>query len=81
VAQAVDAVAKARNGRTHGARPEKVVLTGMSARRKSPTIQLNGTFMAVYAKWLLTTLYGHCNPHVDIPELAGLYRNGPAQAG
>jgi len=66
VAQAVDAVSKAGT----------VVLTGMSDPTEVPTIQLNGTFMAVYAKRLLTTLYGHCNPHVDIPKLAGLYRNG-----
>jgi S-(hydroxymethyl)glutathione dehydrogenase/alcohol dehydrogenase len=66
VAQAVDAVSKAGT----------VVLTGMSDPTEVPTIQLNGTFMAVYAKRLLTTLYGHCNPHVDIPRLAELYRSG-----
>jgi Zn-dependent alcohol dehydrogenase len=66
VTQAVDAVSKAGT----------VVLTGMSDPTEVPTIQLNGTFMAVYAKRLLTTLYGHCNPHVDIPRLAKLYRNG-----
>lgn len=66
VANAVDAVSKFGT----------VVLTGMSDPTEVPTIQLNGTFMAVYAKRLLTTLYGNCNPHVDIPRLAKLYRTG-----
>ena len=66
VAQAVETVSKAGT----------VVLTGMSDPTEVPTIQLNGVFMAVYAKRLLTTLYGNCNPHVDIPQLAKLYQAG-----
>jgi alcohol dehydrogenase (nicotinoprotein) len=66
VEQAVAAVAKG------GA----IVLTGMSDPTDVPTVQLNGTRLSSHAKRLLGTLYGNCNPRVDIPWLVQLYRNG-----
>jgi S-(hydroxymethyl)glutathione dehydrogenase/alcohol dehydrogenase len=66
VAQAVDATAK---GGT-------IVLTGMSDPLTTPNVQLHGTRFSSYAKTLVGTLYGNCNPHLDIPRLAGLYRDG-----
>ena len=66
VSQAADAVSK--GGR--------IVLTGMSDPTELPTISLHGNLIASFAKTLYGTLYGGCNPHVDIPRLANLYRNG-----
>jgi len=66
VSQAAEAVSK--GGR--------IVLTGMSDPTDAPTIALHGNLIAAFAKTLYGTLYGGCNPHVVIPRLADLYRNG-----
>jgi S-(hydroxymethyl)glutathione dehydrogenase/alcohol dehydrogenase len=66
VSQAFDATAK--GGR--------IVLTGMSDPTDVPNVQLHGNILSSYAKTLVGTLYGNCNPHLDIPRLVDLYRDG-----
>ena len=66
VAQAVDAVSKGGDGRPdRDVRPER-----------GPHHPAQRDLHGRLRETALTTLYGHCNPHVDIPRLIGLYRAG-----
>ncbi|ORA26275.1 alcohol dehydrogenase [Mycobacterium aquaticum] len=53
-----------------------VVLTGVSDYYDDNTIELPGTWLTLFQKKLVGTLYGNCNPHVDIPRLLGLAKRG-----
>lgn len=52
-----------------------LVLTGMG-KMEEPTIQLPGTVASLYRKRIIGSLFGDCNPVVDIPKILGLYKNG-----
>ena len=52
-----------------------VVLTGLN-KVMEPNIQLPGTVMTLYRKSLKGSLFGDCNPTVDIPKILGLYQSG-----
>jgi S-(hydroxymethyl)glutathione dehydrogenase/alcohol dehydrogenase len=52
-----------------------VVLTGLN-KVMEPNIQLPGTVMTLYRKTLKGSLFGDCNPTVDIPKILGLYQAG-----
>jgi alcohol dehydrogenase/S-(hydroxymethyl)glutathione dehydrogenase/alcohol dehydrogenase len=53
-----------------------VVLTGVSDHYDDNTIQLPGAMLTLFQKKVVGTLYGHCNPHVDIPRLLNLAKSG-----
>jgi S-(hydroxymethyl)glutathione dehydrogenase/alcohol dehydrogenase len=52
-----------------------VVLTAMAGMR-ARTIALPGTIATLWKKTIKGSLFGDCNPTVDIPRLLGLYRTG-----
>ncbi|MDQ6849987.1 MAG: NDMA-dependent alcohol dehydrogenase [Actinomycetota bacterium] len=52
-----------------------IVLTGLN-KMMEPTIQLPGTILTLWKKTVKGTLFGDCNPTVDIPRILGLYQNG-----
>jgi Zn-dependent alcohol dehydrogenase len=52
-----------------------VVLTALS-RALEQTIELPGALMTTYRKTLKGSLFGDCNPTVDIPRILGLYQSG-----
>ena len=52
-----------------------VVLTGLN-KVMEQTIELPGTIMTLYRKTLKGSLFGDCNPTVDIPRILGLYQSG-----
>jgi NDMA-dependent alcohol dehydrogenase len=53
-----------------------LVLTGLSDEMSEITVELPGGILSMYAKRVLGSLYGGCNPRNDIPRLLGLYRAG-----
>jgi hypothetical protein len=53
-----------------------LVLTGMADEFTDVNVQLSGGILSMYAKRVLGTVYGGCNPHDDIPRLLDLYRSG-----
>ena len=52
-----------------------VVLTGLN-KIMEQTIELPGTIMTLYRKTVKGSLFGDCNPTVDIPKILGLYQSG-----
>jgi NDMA-dependent alcohol dehydrogenase len=52
-----------------------VVLTGLN-KLEETTIQLPGTILTLFRKQLRGSLFGDCNPTVDIPRILGLYQSG-----
>lgn len=53
----------------------KVVLTGLN-KLDEINIQLPGSIMTLFRKELRGSLFGDCNPTVDIPKILGLYQSG-----
>ncbi|MFI5952669.1 NDMA-dependent alcohol dehydrogenase [Cryptosporangium sp. NPDC051539] len=52
-----------------------VVLTALN-KLDEINIQLPGTIMTLFRKQLRGSLFGDCNPTVDIPRILGLYQDG-----
>ena len=52
-----------------------VVLTALN-KFMEQTIELPGTIMTLYRKTVKGSLFGDCNPTVDIPKILGLYQSG-----
>jgi S-(hydroxymethyl)glutathione dehydrogenase/alcohol dehydrogenase len=52
-----------------------VVITGLN-KTTEQTIELPGTIMTLFRKTVKGSLFGDCNPTVDIPKLLGLYQSG-----
>lgn len=52
-----------------------VVLTGIN-KLDEMNIQLPGTIATLFRKQIRGSLFGDCNPTVDIPRILGLYKNG-----
>ncbi|MGI8665574.1 MAG: Zn-dependent alcohol dehydrogenase [Jatrophihabitans sp.] len=52
-----------------------VVLTGLN-KVMEQTIELPGTILTLYRKSIKGSLFGDCNPTVDIPKILGLYQSG-----
>jgi Zn-dependent alcohol dehydrogenase len=52
-----------------------VVLTGLN-KLMEQTIQLPGTILTLFRKSVKGSLFGDCNPTVDIPKILGLYQSG-----
>ena len=52
-----------------------VVLTGLN-KVMEQTIELPGTILTLYRKTVKGSLFGDCNPTVDIPKILGLYQAG-----
>ena len=53
----------------------KVVLTGLN-KLEETNIQLPGSILTLFRKELRGSLFGDCNPTVDIPRILGLYQSG-----
>lgn len=53
-----------------------LVLAGMADDFNDMNVQLSGQLLSLFAKRVLGTLYGGCNPHYDIPRLLAMYRGG-----
>jgi S-(hydroxymethyl)glutathione dehydrogenase/alcohol dehydrogenase len=53
----------------------KVVLTGLN-KLDETNIQLPGSILTLFRKELRGSLFGDCNPTVDIPRILGLYQSG-----
>ncbi len=53
----------------------KVVLTGLN-KLEETNIQLPGSVLTLYRKEIRGSLFGDCNPTVDIPRILGLYQSG-----
>jgi NDMA-dependent alcohol dehydrogenase len=53
----------------------KVVLTGLN-KLEEMNIQLPGSILTLFRKELRGSLFGDCNPTVDIPRILGLYQSG-----
>ncbi|WP_436697721.1 NDMA-dependent alcohol dehydrogenase [Nocardioides sp. BYT-33-1] len=53
----------------------KVVLTGLN-KLEEMNIQLPGSILTLFRKELRGSLFGDCNPTVDIPRILGLYQAG-----
>lgn len=53
----------------------KIVLTGLN-KLEETNIQLPGSVLTLYRKELRGSLFGDCNPTVDIPRILGLYQSG-----
>ncbi len=52
-----------------------VVLTGLN-KLMEQNIELPGTIMTLWRKTVKGSLFGDCNPTVDIPKILGLYQSG-----
>lgn len=52
-----------------------VVLTGLN-KLEEQTIQLSGSLLTLFRKRVVGSLFGDCNPMVDIPKILGLYQSG-----
>jgi NDMA-dependent alcohol dehydrogenase len=52
-----------------------VVLTGLN-KVELPTIQLSGSILTLFRKTVKGSLFGDCNPTIDIPRILGLYQAG-----
>ncbi|HEY2223960.1 zinc-binding dehydrogenase, partial [Actinomycetospora sp.] len=52
-----------------------VVLTGLN-KLTEQNVQLPSAIMTLFKKTLKGTLFGDCNPTVDIPKILGLYQSG-----
>lgn len=52
-----------------------VVLTGLN-KMEMNNIQLPGSVLTLYRKEVRGSLFGDCNPTVDIPKILGLYQSG-----
>ncbi|WP_412519773.1 NDMA-dependent alcohol dehydrogenase [Actinomadura madurae] len=53
-----------------------IVLVGLANDYSENTIQLSGSMLTLFEKRIVGTLYGSCNPSVDIPRLLGMARQG-----
>ena len=52
-----------------------VVLTGLN-KLDAKTVNIPGALFTLFKKTVKGTLFGDCNPTVDIPKLLGLYQSG-----
>ena len=52
-----------------------VVLTGLN-KLMEQNIELPGTILTLFRKSIKGSLFGDCNPTVDIPKILGLYQSG-----
>ncbi|NMO03192.1 NDMA-dependent alcohol dehydrogenase [Gordonia sp. TBRC 11910] len=52
-----------------------VVITGLNKLTET-TIQLPGSILTLFRKNVKGSLFGDCNPTVDIPRILGLYQSG-----
>ena len=52
-----------------------VVLTGLN-KFSEQNIELPGTILTLFRKKIVGSLFGDCNPTVDIPRILGLYQSG-----
>ncbi|CRK56109.1 Alcohol dehydrogenase [Alloactinosynnema sp. L-07] len=52
-----------------------VVVTGLN-KLDEQTIQLPGSILTLFRKTIKGSLFGDCNPTVDIPKILGLYQSG-----
>ncbi|RJQ86616.1 NDMA-dependent alcohol dehydrogenase [Amycolatopsis panacis] len=52
-----------------------VVLTGLN-KLSVNNVTLPGSILTLFKKTVKGSLFGDCNPTVDIPKILGLYRNG-----
>lgn len=52
-----------------------VVVTGLN-KLEEQTIQLPGSILTLFRKNIKGSLFGDCNPTVDIPRILGLYQSG-----
>lgn len=53
-----------------------IVLTGVSDHFDEVSIQLSGTFLTLFQKRIIGTLFGDCTPHLDVPVLLDLAAQG-----
>jgi NDMA-dependent alcohol dehydrogenase len=53
-----------------------IVLTAVSDDMSELSIQLPGSMLTLFQKKIVGSLFGACNPHVDIPRLLDLARAG-----
>jgi len=53
-----------------------IVLTGVSDDIAETTIKLPGSLLTLFQKKIVGSLYGNCNPRVDIPRLLTMAKNG-----
>jgi S-(hydroxymethyl)glutathione dehydrogenase/alcohol dehydrogenase len=52
-----------------------VVMTGLN-KLEETTIQLPGSILTLFRKQIRGSLFGDCNPTLDIPRILGLYQSG-----
>jgi S-(hydroxymethyl)glutathione dehydrogenase/alcohol dehydrogenase len=52
-----------------------VVVTGLN-KLEEQTIELPGSILTLFRKTVKGSLFGDCNPTVDIPKILGLYQSG-----
>jgi Zn-dependent alcohol dehydrogenase len=52
-----------------------VVLTGLN-KLSTTNVQLPGSILTLFKKTVKGSLFGDCNPTVDIPKILGLYQSG-----
>ncbi|WP_066903016.1 NDMA-dependent alcohol dehydrogenase [Millisia brevis] len=52
-----------------------VVLTGLN-KMEEMSVNLSGSIMTLWRKEVRGSLFGDCNPTVDIPRILGLYQSG-----
>ncbi|MGX6446495.1 Zn-dependent alcohol dehydrogenase [Patulibacter sp. S7RM1-6] len=52
-----------------------VIVVGLN-KLEEQTIELPGSIVALFRKNVKGSLFGDCNPTVDIPRILGLYQNG-----
>ena len=52
-----------------------VVVTGLN-KLEEQTIELPGSILTLFRKTIKGSLFGDCNPTVDIPRILGLYQSG-----
>ena len=52
-----------------------VVLTGLN-KLEEQNIELPGSILTLFRKTIKGSLFGDCNPTVDIPKILGLYQSG-----
>ncbi|MDF1706412.1 MAG: NDMA-dependent alcohol dehydrogenase [Aeromicrobium sp.] len=52
-----------------------VVMTGLN-KLEEQNIQLSGSVLTLFRKNIKGSLFGDCNPTVDIPKILGLYQSG-----
>jgi len=53
-----------------------IVLVGVADDATEETLQLSSSMLTLYGKKVVGTLYGDCNPRVDVPQLLRMAKHG-----